>query len=196
MVGTWSPLGLPAFQATLLLVGLLTGLRIALLFSADHNLGPDEAQYWSWAKDLDFGYFSKPPMIAWIIAATTAVFGFRNLASKLFRRLHARGCHIPLLRRIFDQFFQDTQKGDTQLGQTCGIPPRRFFLSIPFNPNGPTAAEIYQTLALERLQRLLALRGFGRVTLCFRRAHNLRDILCRPRVDHPHRKHRPTPQTR
>lgn len=121
---------------------------------------------------------------------------FRNLASKLFRRLHARGYHIPLLRRIFDQFFQDTQKEDTQLGQKCDTSPRRFFLSIPFNPNGPTAAEIYQTLALERLQRLLALRGFGRVTLCFRRAHNLRDILCRPRVDNPHRKHRPTPQTR
>ena len=27
----------------------------------------DEAQYWTWSRDLDFGYFSKPPLIAWII---------------------------------------------------------------------------------------------------------------------------------
>ena len=50
-------------------------LRIAGLVFADGGLGPDEAQYWTWAQDPAFGYFSKPPMVAWIIAATTGVFG-------------------------------------------------------------------------------------------------------------------------
>ena len=36
---------------------------------------PDEAQYWAWSRHLAFGYFSKPPMIAWLIAATTALGG-------------------------------------------------------------------------------------------------------------------------
>ena len=105
VVGTWSPLGLPAFQATLLLVGLLTGLRIALLFSADHNLGPDEAQYWTWAKDLDLGYFSKPPMIAWIIAATTAVFGDGEAAVRLASPLFHMGTALlvfALARDLYD----------------------------------------------------------------------------------------------
>jgi 4-amino-4-deoxy-L-arabinose transferase-like glycosyltransferase len=39
------------------------------------NLGPDEAQYWSWSLTPAFGYFSKPPMIAWIIGASTALCG-------------------------------------------------------------------------------------------------------------------------
>ncbi len=102
---TWSLIGLSAFQATLLLVGSLTALRIALLFAADHNLGPDEAQYWSWAKDLDLGYFSKPPMIAWVIAATTAVFGDGEAAVRLASPLFHMGTALlifVLARDLYD----------------------------------------------------------------------------------------------
>lgn len=55
--------------------GAIAIARIVGLFFADGDLGPDEAQYWTWAKDPAFGYFSKPPMIAWVIAATTGLFG-------------------------------------------------------------------------------------------------------------------------
>src|SRR4029078_2623791 len=34
-----------------------------------------EAQYWSWSRDLSFGYFSKPPLIAWIIRIATETCG-------------------------------------------------------------------------------------------------------------------------
>jgi len=51
-------------------------------------LYPDEAQYWVWSRSLAFGYFSKPPMIAWIIAGTTALLGdaepFVRVSSPLF----------------------------------------------------------------------------------------------------------------
>jgi len=53
----------------------ITAIRIVVLAISDLNLHGDEAQYWSWSRDLAFGYVSKPPMIAWIIAATTAVCG-------------------------------------------------------------------------------------------------------------------------
>ena len=56
------------------LVALLTARLIANVF-ARTDLVFDEAQYWSWSRDLDFGYFSKPPLIAWLIRATTAVCG-------------------------------------------------------------------------------------------------------------------------
>lgn len=39
------------------------------------GLAPDEAQYWTWSQDLDWGYYSKPPGIAWQIGLTTSLFG-------------------------------------------------------------------------------------------------------------------------
>lgn len=33
----------------------------------------DEAYYWLWAQSLDWGYLDHPPMIAWLIALTTAI---------------------------------------------------------------------------------------------------------------------------
>lgn len=53
----------------------LTALRLISSALTGLELYGDEAQYWSWAQTLDFGYFTKPPLIAWIIAATTAVCG-------------------------------------------------------------------------------------------------------------------------
>lgn len=47
------------------------------------SLYADETQYWVWSRDLDWGYFSKPPLIARIIAATTAVFGDSDWAVRL-----------------------------------------------------------------------------------------------------------------
>lgn len=57
------------------LVAGLTLLRLAVLFVSPVELYPDEAQYWLWSRELAFGYFSKPPMVAWLIALTTAVGG-------------------------------------------------------------------------------------------------------------------------
>ncbi|MDQ7990066.1 MAG: glycosyltransferase family 39 protein [Candidatus Dactylopiibacterium sp.] len=69
-----------------LLVALLIALtcyRLWVIPRLGVTLYIDEAQYWSWAKALDWGYFSKPPVIAWLIAASTAVFGDGLLAVKL-----------------------------------------------------------------------------------------------------------------
>ena len=62
-----------AWRLALWLVAALTILRLAVLFITPLELYPDEAQYWLWSRTLDFGYFSKPPMIAWVIAATTSL---------------------------------------------------------------------------------------------------------------------------
>lgn len=43
------------------------------------GLGPDEAQYWSWSRNLDFGYYSKPPGIAWQIFLSTLFLGSTEL---------------------------------------------------------------------------------------------------------------------
>ncbi len=65
-----------------LVLGLLS-IRLVTLWLSPYNLHGDEAQYWAWAQDLDWGYFSKPPMVAWMIAATTALFGDAEWAVRL-----------------------------------------------------------------------------------------------------------------
>ena len=57
------------------LIGGLLILRLSLLFILPIGLHGDEAQYWAWAQKLDWGYFSKPPLISVLIASTTALFG-------------------------------------------------------------------------------------------------------------------------
>ncbi|HVY86197.1 MAG TPA: glycosyltransferase family 39 protein [Caulobacterales bacterium] len=73
-------------RATLAFVGLallILALRIWGLVATPLNLQADEAQYWSWSRHLDFGYFSKPPLIAWVVAGTTSLFGDAEWAVRL-----------------------------------------------------------------------------------------------------------------
>lgn len=58
-----------------LVVGLVTAARLAFIALADLDLDFEEAQYWFWSRDLAWGYFSKPPLIAWLIAGGTALCG-------------------------------------------------------------------------------------------------------------------------
>jgi 4-amino-4-deoxy-L-arabinose transferase-like glycosyltransferase len=63
------------WRAAILLTAALTAARLVTLFRTPLELYPDEAQYWLWSRTLDFGYYSKPPMVAWTIWATTALGG-------------------------------------------------------------------------------------------------------------------------
>lgn len=47
------------------------------------GLGPDEAQYWTWSRDLAWGYYSKPPGIAWQIWLGCLAFGQTELGVRL-----------------------------------------------------------------------------------------------------------------
>ena len=70
-------------QFFLLVLVVVTLLRIIGLATSNLNLGPDEAQYWWWSREFAFGYFSKPPVIAWLIALTTGIFGNAEWAVRL-----------------------------------------------------------------------------------------------------------------
>ncbi len=67
--------GNPGFAWVLLALVALTAIRIAGLYFSTVDLYFDEAQYWAWSRELAFGYFSKPPLLAWIIAASSLVCG-------------------------------------------------------------------------------------------------------------------------
>ena len=59
----------------LVILGGLLAARLAALYFAKTDLFFDEAQYWWWSRDLAFGYFSKPPLIAWLIRLATGICG-------------------------------------------------------------------------------------------------------------------------
>lgn len=69
--------------AFLVVLVIATALRIEALIVSPLNLYYDEAQYWVWSRAFDWGYFTKPPMVAWAIAATTALFGDAEWAVRL-----------------------------------------------------------------------------------------------------------------
>jgi len=58
-----------------LLLLVIFCLRTGFLFSSDIGLVGDESYYWEWSRRPDWCYFSKPPMVAWLIAAFTQLFG-------------------------------------------------------------------------------------------------------------------------
>jgi len=50
-------------------------VKFISIYLTNFDLFGDEAQYWLWSKNLDFGYFSKPPLLSGIIALVCSVFG-------------------------------------------------------------------------------------------------------------------------
>ncbi len=69
----------------LLLTALLAllGLRVAALYLNGTDLFFDEAQYWAWSEEPALGYFSKPPLIAWVIGAATTACGIGEACVRL-----------------------------------------------------------------------------------------------------------------
>ena len=66
----------------LILLGLLV-VRVACVLLTPLELYADEAQYWRWGQTLEWGYYSKPPLIAWVIHTSTATFGDSAWAVRL-----------------------------------------------------------------------------------------------------------------
>jgi len=90
---------------------LVAGLAVLLMvriFALDGNLTDlffDEAQYWYWSLTPDFGYYSKPPLIAWIIRASTETCGVSEFCIRLPSPLihTATACAVAVLgARLYD----------------------------------------------------------------------------------------------
>ncbi|MGD9863529.1 MAG: ArnT family glycosyltransferase, partial [Pseudodonghicola sp.] len=56
-------------------VAAITLYRVGLLAFSTAELFVDESQYWQWGQELDWGYYSKPPLIGWVLRAATELAG-------------------------------------------------------------------------------------------------------------------------
>jgi len=94
-----------SLRATLLVLFVLTVARLVWLRVGGLDLYPDEAQYWLWSLTPDWGYFSKPPLIAWVIRATTALLGDDEAGIRLAAPLFHFGTALviyQIARRLYD----------------------------------------------------------------------------------------------
>ncbi len=85
---------------------LVIGAAVRLLYAAINpmNLAGDEAYYWEWSRHLDWGYFSKPPGIAWLMALATWIGGDHTVTIRLTSALLGVGSLI-LLRTLARNLF-------------------------------------------------------------------------------------------
>src|SRR5436189_6039813 len=89
-------------KAVWLFVLTLAAIRLTLLGTIDLEF--DEAHYWMWSERLAPAYFSKGPGIAFVIRASTAVFGANEFGVRFFSPVLAAGTSLLLFyfaRRLF-----------------------------------------------------------------------------------------------
>ncbi|MFH1090571.1 MAG: glycosyltransferase family 39 protein, partial [Pseudomonadota bacterium] len=76
----WKARGWSRKRIRLVLLAFLAGLTLFRLYYAGSiPLSEDEANYWQWARHLDFGYYDQGPLIAWIIALGAGLLGHNEL---------------------------------------------------------------------------------------------------------------------
>ncbi len=71
------------FLATLMFHLSLLLIRIVYVLFRDIDLSPEEAQYWLWSKFLDWSYYSKPPLIAYMNFLSTSILGDTELGVRI-----------------------------------------------------------------------------------------------------------------
>lgn len=105
MLAYWGSLPEAAlFRAFCIFAGVLFGFRLLVLAIIPLDLSGDEAYYWEWGRHLDWGYFSKPPGIAWLMAVAGKVGGNTTFGIRMFAALLGTGTLIfifLLTRRLY-----------------------------------------------------------------------------------------------
>jgi 4-amino-4-deoxy-L-arabinose transferase-like glycosyltransferase len=89
---------------SLLWIGALALLHLWMIGSGHWPLSVDEAHYWEWARRLDWSYYSKPPLVAYLIALSTRLGGDTEFWVRLpavLLALALSGIAYALAARIF-----------------------------------------------------------------------------------------------
>jgi 4-amino-4-deoxy-L-arabinose transferase-like glycosyltransferase len=111
-------LGWPLVAAAML---ALLAWRVWFVPHSGMTLFYDEAQYWDWSREPAWGYYSKPPMVAWLIGASTAIFGDGVLGVRLLIMLL-----YPLAALLVGRLAEDLRPGS---GPVAAL----VFISLPIS---------------------------------------------------------------
>ncbi|MBI1212544.1 MAG: phospholipid carrier-dependent glycosyltransferase [Alphaproteobacteria bacterium] len=137
-------------------IALLTAARVVAIVLTPLNLGPDEAQYWSWSLTPAFGYFSKPPLIAWVIGASTAVCGDSEACIRISSPLFHAASAIVLY--FAGRAFYDAKTG-AWAAVTYAVMPGTSFSSLLITTDVPLL--FFWSIGLLALAKLRQSAGIG-----------------------------------
>lgn len=98
-------------HATILTItlGCLTLMRIYFILHSPLDLTADEAHYWEWTRRLDWSYYSKGPMIAWLIATGTTIFGDTVFGVRVFAPLLSVLGSLMVYRLVLHMYCDDDE---------------------------------------------------------------------------------------
>ncbi|MCS7203797.1 MAG: glycosyltransferase family 39 protein [Thermodesulfovibrio sp.] len=85
---------------------IITIFRIYFILYSPIDLSPDEAHYWEWSRRLDLSYYSKGPMIAYLIAISTGVFGNNPFGVRVLAVVCSFLCSV-FLYKIGNKLFNE-----------------------------------------------------------------------------------------
>src|SRR2546422_6940922 len=106
--------------ACALILGTAAVRVVYLASNCPLDLAPDEAHYWDWSRHLDWSYYSKGPLVAWLIRLSCALFGDWSYAltgnEALAVRLPAVICGALLLVSLYVLTVQIFQREGLALG--------------------------------------------------------------------------------
>jgi 4-amino-4-deoxy-L-arabinose transferase-like glycosyltransferase len=87
------------------------------------DLAQDEAHYWDWARNLDWSYYSKGPLVAWLIRGSLELFGPLSISltdsTVLAIRFPAVLCGAALLAAIYTLTVQSTGRDSLAFATTA-----------------------------------------------------------------------------
>jgi undecaprenyl-diphosphatase len=87
---------------------ILSVFRIYYISHGPIDLSPDEAHYWEWSRRLDLSYYSKGPMIAYLIYLGTSLFGHTVFGIRIMAVLFSALSSIFLFRLV-NSLYKDTK---------------------------------------------------------------------------------------
>ena len=105
-VGWLTPWRCRTIFVALLAFGFFSHLSYLRSPDCPIDLSGDEAHYWDWSRNLDLSYYSKGPLVAYLIRASCAVFGERMWAVRLPALVLSIGTSLVtylLTLRLFDR---------------------------------------------------------------------------------------------
>lgn len=113
---------IPRVRWHLAALGLLAYMLVLrILYMGQVELIPDEMYYWMYAQNLALSYLDHPPLVAWLVASGTSLFGDTAFG--------VRAALIPLTLLGAWYFFR---YGETMGGRTTGLLCVLAFAVLPF----------------------------------------------------------------
>ncbi|GER93350.1 hypothetical protein A45J_1089 [hot springs metagenome] len=95
--------------------------RIYYILHGPLDLSPDEAHYWEWSRRLDLSYYSKGPMIAYLIYAGTSIFGDTILGIRIMAVIFSALSSIYMFRLVNHMYPQQTESNGQLIALSSAI---------------------------------------------------------------------------